>query len=99
VKPGSVLLVTPRWTRDGGVATHVVASAVALAAHGLDVHVLAARLELDEPIAGVTLHRSGELFNAQAAPEVRIGEARSLSPKPRRSPAKLLSKWQATCSR
>lgn len=75
-----MLLVTPRWTRDGGVATHVVSSAVALAAHGLDVHVLAARLEMEEPIAGVTLHRSGDLFNAQATPEAKIGEAGSLSP-------------------
>jgi glycosyltransferase involved in cell wall biosynthesis len=80
VKPRSVLLVTPRWARDGGVATHVVASAVALAGRELDVHVLAARLELDEPIAGVTLHRSPGLFNAQASPEVRFGDARSLSP-------------------
>lgn len=80
MKPSSVLLVTPRWTRDGGVATHVVSSAAALAAHGLDVHVLAARLELEEPIAGVTLHRSSDLFNARATPEARIGEARALSP-------------------
>jgi len=80
VKPRSVLLVTPRWTRDGGVATHVVASAVALAGRGVDVHVLAARLELEEPVAGITLHRSADLFNARASPEARFGEARSLAP-------------------
>ena len=80
MRPGSVLLVTPRWTRDGGVATHVVASAAALAAHGVEVHVLAARLELEEPIAGVTLHRSRALADARAAPEVRVGAVGSLSP-------------------
>jgi glycosyltransferase involved in cell wall biosynthesis len=77
---GSVLLVTPRWTRDGGVATHVVSSATELARRGLDVHVLAARLELEEEIEGVTLHRSPELFNANAPVQVRIGTAGSLRP-------------------
>ncbi len=78
--PTSVLLVTPRWTRDGGVGAHVVASAAALARHGVEVHVLAARLELAEQIAGVTLHRSPELFNAHASPAARMGDARSLAP-------------------
>jgi len=73
-----VLFLTPRWTRDGGVATHVVASAAALAAHGLDVHILAARLELNEPISGVTLHQAPRLYDVQAPPEVRLGEAGSL---------------------
>src|SRR6202035_4022354 len=76
----AVLLVTPRWTRDGGVATHVVSSAAALAQRGVDVHVLAARLELTERIAGVTLHHSPRLFDANASPEARIGDARQLSP-------------------
>ncbi len=78
--PGSVLLVTPRWTRDGGVATHVVASAAALATHGLDVHIVAARIELNEPISGVTLHHAPRLYDVQAPPEVRLGDARSLEP-------------------
>jgi hypothetical protein len=74
VKLKSVLLVTPRWTRDGGVATHAMASASALARHGLDVHVLAARIESSEPVAGVTLHRAPELFNAHASPAARLGD-------------------------
>ncbi len=78
--PRSVLLVTPRWTRDGGVATHVVSSATELARRGLEVHVLAARLELSEEIDGVTLHRSPDLFNAGATPRTRIGSAGSLAP-------------------
>jgi glycosyltransferase involved in cell wall biosynthesis len=78
--PSSVLLVTPRWTRDGGVATHVVSSAAALAGSDVDVHVLAARLELTERIAGVTLHHAPHLFDVGASPEVRIGDARALSP-------------------
>ena len=52
----SVLLVTPLWTRDGGVGTHVEASAAALARAGVDVHVLAVRDELGQPPAGVTVH-------------------------------------------
>jgi len=78
--PASVLLVTPRWTRDGGVATHVVSSAAALAGRDIEVHVLAARLELSERIPGVTLHHSPRLYDVNASPEVRIGDARSLSP-------------------
>jgi glycosyltransferase involved in cell wall biosynthesis len=70
----SVLLVTPRWTRDGGVATHVMASAEMLARHGLDVHVLAARIEAGEPVPGVTVHHGPELFNAQASPAERLGD-------------------------
>ena len=77
---GSVLLVTPRWTRDGGVATHVVSSAAELARAGLDVHVLAARLELAEPVAGVTLHRSPLLYDRSAPLELRLGDAAELRP-------------------
>jgi glycosyltransferase involved in cell wall biosynthesis len=80
VKLRSVLLVTPRWTRDGGVATHVMASAEALARHGVDVHVLAARIEADENVAGVSLHHSHELFNPDASPDVRLGDALSSPP-------------------
>ena len=45
VTRGPVLLVTPRWSRDGGVATHVTASAAALARSGIPVHVVAVRAE------------------------------------------------------
>jgi glycosyltransferase involved in cell wall biosynthesis len=76
----SVLLVTPRWTRDGGVATHAIASAEALARHGLDVHVLAARVESGEAPVGVTVHHCSELFNIHASPEVRVGDAMASAP-------------------
>lgn len=73
----SVLLVTPLWTRDGGVATHVEASAAALARAGVEVHVLAARDELRQPLDGVTVHTSSELFDDAAPIERRIGAALS----------------------
>jgi glycosyltransferase involved in cell wall biosynthesis len=76
----SVLLVTPEWTRDGGVATHSMASAAALAEHGLDVSVLAARVESDARIPGVTLLESRQLFDRSASPDVRLGDAMSLHP-------------------
>jgi glycosyltransferase involved in cell wall biosynthesis len=76
----SVLLVTARWTRDGGVATHVMASAAALARAGVDVHVLAARDEVREPVPGVTVHPTRELFMADLAPERRIGDVLAVSP-------------------
>lgn len=76
----SVLLVTARWTRDGGVATHVMASAAALARAGVDVHVLAARDEVQEPVAGVAVHPAPELFRRGLAPERRVGDVLSLSP-------------------
>ncbi len=75
----SVLLVTPLWTRDGGVATHVEASAGALARAGVDVHVLAVRDESEQALPGVTVHSSPELFKAELAPERRIGDVLSRS--------------------
>jgi glycosyltransferase involved in cell wall biosynthesis len=75
----SVLLVTPRWTRDGGVAAHVMASAAALAEHGLGVSVLAARIEATT-VPGVTLFHSPELFNTEASPGARLGEAMASAP-------------------
>ena len=76
----SVLLVTPRWTRDGGVAAHVISSATALARHGVDVSVLAARIDSTEPVQGVTLFHSPELFNERASDAMRFGEAMSSGP-------------------
>ena len=74
-EPSSVLFVTPRWARDGGVGAHVKASAAALAAHGLQVHVLVARSEEDEHADGVIVHQSVELFNQEATIDVRLGDA------------------------
>ena len=62
--PRSVLLGVPRWTRDGGVSAHVQTSATVLAEHGLDVRVLAARIESTEDVPGVTLYRCPDLFHA-----------------------------------
>jgi glycosyltransferase involved in cell wall biosynthesis len=73
--PEAVLLVTPRWTRDGGVGAHVRASAAALARAGVSVGVLAARADGDEPPAGVSVFESPSLFDAGLAPERRLGEA------------------------
>jgi glycosyltransferase involved in cell wall biosynthesis len=79
IESGSVLLATPRWTRDGGVATHAIASATALAERGVEVHALAARIEAD-PVAGITVHHAPQLFKADLTPEQRLGVARELRP-------------------
>jgi glycosyltransferase involved in cell wall biosynthesis len=71
----SLLFVTRRWARDGGVGAHVIASARALAAHGLRVDVLAARIEAEENIPGVTLHERSALFDTDAPMNTRLGEA------------------------
>lgn len=78
--PRSVLLVTRRWTRDGGVSTHVQASAEILARHGIDVRVLCARVESDESIPGVTIYRSPELFDGDVPVAARIGEGLAFAP-------------------
>jgi glycosyltransferase involved in cell wall biosynthesis len=76
----SVLLVMPQWARDGGVATHVIASAGVLAEHGVNVSVLAARVDPDEPQTDVQLFHSPDLFNTKLSPELRLGEATSSRP-------------------
>lgn len=73
----SALLVTLSWARDGGVATHAMASATALAGRGMDVRVAAARVGSDPPIAGVTVYHSPELLNTRLSPELRLGDALS----------------------
>ncbi len=75
VEPRSVLLVTPRWTRDGGVATHAMASATALASAGVAVHVLAARVAEEQPASAITVHHSPQLFDHEASEEVRLAGA------------------------
>jgi glycosyltransferase involved in cell wall biosynthesis len=77
---GEVLFLTPQWKRDGGVGTHVQASAAVLAQHGFQVNVLAAKIDADEPVAGVTLFHRPELLNVHAPVRVRVGEAMSSSP-------------------
>ncbi len=72
--PSSVLFVTPLWGRDGGVAAHVKESAGALARHGVDVHVFAARLKSSEDVPGVNVYHRPELLNTRASIERRLGE-------------------------
>jgi len=80
VAPESVLLATPRWTRDGGVGAHVQASAAALARHGVPVGVVAARVDAGTAAPGVTVHHAPRLFDAAAPLPERLGGALSASP-------------------
>lgn len=78
--PRSVLLLTPAWARDGGIAAHVRASAQALAEHGLEVNVLAQRIAGGEDVAGVNILCSEDLVNRNAPIRTRLGDALSLAP-------------------
>lgn len=78
--PRSVLLGTPLWGRNGGVAAHVQASARLLAERGLQVTVVAGKVDPDLHVPGVTVHRSTELFRAHAPIDARLGAAASASP-------------------
>jgi glycosyltransferase involved in cell wall biosynthesis len=75
--PGSVLIVTPRWTRDGGVATHAQASAAALAAHGVSVSVLTGAGGEGPP--GVDVIENPGLFDAGVAASDRVAAAAGVS--------------------
>jgi glycosyltransferase involved in cell wall biosynthesis len=79
-KLGSVLLITPRWARDGGVGAHVEASAAALARDGREVNVLVARDESNQRIDGVNVHTHPELCKPQASLDARLGDILSLFP-------------------
>jgi glycosyltransferase involved in cell wall biosynthesis len=76
----SVLLVTPEWIRDGGVATHTMASAAVLAEHGVHVSVLAARIESTARVPGIDLFHSPQLFKTNVSPDVRLDNAMSSRP-------------------
>ncbi len=78
--PQSVLLVTPRWTRDGGVAAHVQVSAEALARHGVQVAVAAAKVDPGTDVPGLTVYQAPELFDRGAPAQARLGEALSCDP-------------------
>jgi glycosyltransferase involved in cell wall biosynthesis len=80
VSPRSVLLGTPLWGRNGGVAAHVQASARLLAEQGLQVTVVAAKVDPDLHVSGVTVHHSTELFKAHVPIDARLGAAASASP-------------------
>jgi glycosyltransferase involved in cell wall biosynthesis len=62
------------------VGAHVVASAGALARDGTQVLVLAARIESDTRIAGVTLSHRPELLKSELPMESRLGEALAWRP-------------------
>jgi len=64
--PRSVLIVMPRWVRDGGVGAHLMRSAAALARTGVKVSVLVGRVESDERFPGVELHHSPMLYKTDA---------------------------------
>jgi glycosyltransferase involved in cell wall biosynthesis len=78
--PSSVLMGTPLWGRNGGVAAHVQASARLLAEQGLRVMVVAAKVDPDLHVPGVTVHRSPELFKAHVPIDARLGAAASSHP-------------------
>ncbi|MGA2163685.1 MAG: glycosyltransferase, partial [Solirubrobacteraceae bacterium] len=78
--PRSVLLGTPLWGRNGGVAAHVQASAQLLAEQGLQVSVVAAKVDPELHVPGVTVHHSTELFKAHLPIETRLGAAASARP-------------------
>jgi glycosyltransferase involved in cell wall biosynthesis len=77
---GSVLIMLPRWTRDGGVAAHVQASAAALAEHGMHVRVLTALVDTGNPIPGVEVSVRPRLFEREAPVEARLGESLASPP-------------------
>jgi glycosyltransferase involved in cell wall biosynthesis len=78
--PRSVLLVTPSWTRDGGVEAHVQASAAALAEHGVHVAVLTARIDSQACAPGAAIFHSPNLFDADVAMHERVADALSSGP-------------------
>jgi glycosyltransferase involved in cell wall biosynthesis len=78
--PRSVLLGTPLWGRDGGIAAHVQASARLLAEREMQVVVLAAKVDPNLVVEGVTVLHSPELFKAHAPMDTRLGAARTLRP-------------------
>lgn len=80
MEPDSVLLVTPCWTRNGGVAAHVNASAAALAQRGLRVGVLASEVDTSDSPPGVTVFHNSRLFDMHASLAQRLGSANAFDP-------------------
>jgi glycosyltransferase involved in cell wall biosynthesis len=80
MRPDSVLLVTPRWTRDGGVGAHVEASATVLAQQGVRVGVVAAQVNSQHSVPGVSVFHSPALFDVNASMYARLGESASFKP-------------------
>jgi glycosyltransferase involved in cell wall biosynthesis len=78
--PRSVLIVTPAWSRAGGIATHVAASAAALAAAGFSVEVLVRDLIAPTDLPGVTVRRAERLLDIGTPAGERLGDAATLAP-------------------
>ncbi len=78
--PTSVLLGTPLWGRNGGVAAHVTATAALLVERGVRVSVMASRIDRDEHVPGVELHHCPRLFRRDAAVDTRLAGALASSP-------------------
>jgi glycosyltransferase involved in cell wall biosynthesis len=76
----SVLLITPRWVRDGGVGAHIECSAAALARSGMRVSVLAARIESDHRVPGVEIFHSPKLYRREEPIRERLGAALDEAP-------------------
>ncbi len=79
-RPETVLLVAPSWSRAGGIAAHVVASARALAAHGASVEVLVAEASDEESAEGVSVHVDPVLGDANAPAARRLRAIADLAP-------------------
>jgi glycosyltransferase involved in cell wall biosynthesis len=78
--PDSVLMITPLWTRDGGVSAHVKESAELLARHGIRVVVLVARIESRQRAQCVTVLESSDLCKTDVPMDRRLGDALSVRP-------------------
>jgi glycosyltransferase involved in cell wall biosynthesis len=57
-----------------------MATAGALAQHGVDVHVLAARIEATSTVPGVTLHAAPDLFDSHLTPEGKLAGVAGVNP-------------------
>ena len=69
------MLVTPRWTRDGGAGAHVQASAAALAERGVDVRVVAGGIDPEPGAPEVPLIHAPSLFDRGADIDTRLAGA------------------------
>ena len=67
----SVLFVTPRWTRNGGVGAHAIESAAALRERGVTVDVLSAASDVGED----EVILAPRLFDRSLSPSERVGAA------------------------
>jgi glycosyltransferase involved in cell wall biosynthesis len=64
--PQTVLLITPRWARDGGVGAHVQTSARELARRGFEVDVLVAEIADESSAGDVAVHCWPQLCQGNA---------------------------------